>query len=75
MFGPPACQRAAEVGCSMKEVELGAEGDSRSSRPITSLARCSFPWYLNKKSRAGPMSITRVSHSPVIARPVCSDKA
>lgn len=30
---------------------------------------------LGKKSRAGPVTETRVIHSPVITRQVCSDKA
>lgn len=63
------------MGCSMEEGESGAEDDSQGSRAVTSLARCSVPWYPNKKSRAGPVSTTKVSHSPVISRQVCSDRA
>lgn len=61
------------MSCSAGKHELRAKETVRWA--VASLTRDTVLLCLGKKSRAGPVTGTRVNHSPVITRHVCSDKA
>lgn len=65
-----------QKGCSAREGELGAKGARRAGRgSAPPLTRGTVPQNLRKKSRAGPVRVTRISHPPETASEPCSEEA
>ena len=65
-----------QKGCSAREGELGANGARRAGRgSAPPLTRGTVPQNLRRKSRAGPVRVTRVSHPPETASQPCSEEA
>ena len=51
------------------------EREGESGIELARQDKAAIQWHTNKGSKAGPVMVTRVSHSLEMARKVCSDEA